>query len=150
MSRSTLLGLALIVCCLTASASGECGEHLDCSKFTKLLDAKGDQVLAGRKLVPKVDSNGARQYEGFDFDGDGKNDELFGGCAASLRPADNCGLDLNLSSGKQYQFEFRDGERFFLVRIESRLYAIANSNHPGKRSVLTINKNGILRVCENL
>jgi len=64
--------------------------------------------------------------------------------------ADPCELDLKLSTGKKFEFYFRDDERFFLVKMESRVYAVANSNRPGKRSIVAVTKEGMVRVCNGL
>jgi hypothetical protein len=136
---------------LTTSLAMGGGGDMECSKFAKLLSQpEASRKLDSMVLEPKINSKGEESYEDLDIDGDGTVDRLIGGCAASIPAADPCVLLLTLSTGKAQEFNFRNQERFFLVRIDSRVYAIANSNNPGKRSIISLDSNGIIRICDNL
>jgi hypothetical protein len=98
--------------------------------------------------------DGRSGYFNIDIDGDDANDFIEGGCAASIQPADPCYLEVRLSTGKQYAFEFKIEERFALIRHKGKYYAVATAHgtEPAKRvrTVYELSASGINIVCSNL
>jgi hypothetical protein len=131
-------------------SSSEAAEAPLCAEFRQLL--KSDDI--GRyQLQLSAQPGDEEQYYNLDIDGDDVSDVVEGGCAASLQPADPCMLLLELSSGKKFSFSFEVDERFYLVRLKSRIYAVATTASPsggGAHSILRLDSAGINRICSEL
>jgi hypothetical protein len=138
------LGAAL----LTATAFGKEPQAV-CGKFSRLLDEEGKTTLYDL-AVYAIDAPKYGGHKYASLDADGVDAVLYGGCPTSHATADPCILLLRYANGSERKFEFRDQERFLVVRLDGGLYAVTNLNLPGKRSVVAVDQRGITRICDNL
>lgn len=153
LKLSQLATLVLLAAPITPTIAGE-SERL-CNEFRRLLDTplpNGVGAYQLEKAIPIGGSERDARYFNVDIDGDDISDFVEVSCPGSTRmPADPCRLMVELSSGKRIEFE---KERFFLVRLHSRIYAVANHAgagvNTGKRSIYLIDRRGTSAVCPKL
>jgi hypothetical protein len=146
--------VALVAAAPLVACAGQ-GKQTDqklCQLFKQELNSKTS--LHRFMLLSSQTKGGEEQYLNVDVDGDDVSDEIKGGCPASLQTADSCTLSIKLSSGLKQLFQFEHGERFYLVRYRGGIYAIVNDHGTDRqespRSVVSLDKRGIQRVCTNL
>jgi len=155
LGPASLLRVLVVASALVASTTGQGATFPLCERFAARFAKEGQSALMPYVLYPQVDAEGWEQYQGLDIDGDGRPDELSRACSPSYPMPDPCELDLKLSSGRKFEFSLRDQERFFVAKIGSHVYAVETPDarsrkRPGPRSILTIGKRGIIRVCDGL
>jgi len=144
-----LLGSILFGASTTSGYSQ--GKGPTCKEFRQLVGQQGG--LTQYELAPIQGADGNRRIPGIDLDGDRVAEDMVWFCpgSSSRVPADPCKLSVKLSSGGEFEFE---ESRFFLIRYESLVYAIAAETGPnrsgGKGSIYRVSKAGVVLICSKV
>lgn len=139
-----------------------------CDEFKRLIDLPRGKGIDRYFLTMSSIKGSEEEYFNLDVDGDDVSDVIKGGCSSSLTPANPCSISIEMSSGKKFDFAFKDNERFYLARYHEQIYAIvsptaiiADENTgtekavpfdqiKGLRTVFSLGRQGINLLCTRL
>jgi hypothetical protein len=120
-----------------------------CAAFKKkLIESRS---LEDYRLASIDMGDGLSRNVDVDIDGDGKKDSLNWFCpgSASIVPADPCSLDIKLSSGRTFAFEW---SRFELVEFDAKVFVYSLDLDPRtgdirRENIYLLNKDGNRLAC---
>jgi hypothetical protein len=148
--------LVLIATLTSASCALAADDSSQCEEIRELLDLPTREEFNRREINRSFSSTASQpdQYPNIDLDGDDVSDSIATACSRSTMPADPCGLWVELSSGRKFEFRFEVGDYFTLFRHQSKVYVLvergSRSAKPGRRNVHLIDASGVKLVCAKI
>jgi hypothetical protein len=149
-----VIALTLTVGLAEAVPRGKAGANTNdstiCRAFGRLLKVPGNEGMK-KKIIVGEESGGYDVYKDIDLDHDGRSDRVAKSCSASVIPADPCILEIELTSGKKYDFV---AWRMYLVELNKNTYVVSSelevSSKSQPRSVHLLGSSGARRICSGL